>query len=159
MSQDELTLYILVGESLCMIQHLKDALSHSIVLKKEVKRPHDISKQVADRLIDKYRFYTLGKAIKIVKEEELFSEQLQKELERLLVERNWLVHRSIAHDRDEWDLNISRGKLFERTKHITRQSQTLLIQIEEDLMKFSESNGVDMSRVRDEISKHRRKTN
>lgn len=156
MAQDELTLYVLVGEALCMIQHLEDALSHSLVLKKDVKRPHRIPKVEADVLLKKYRLYTLGQAIKISKKEQLFSERVQGELEKLLTERNWLVHKSIAQNRDEWDLNISRGKLFDRIKAITKQSQRLQNLIEDDLIKFSEANGVEMSRVRNEITKHKR---
>ena len=33
-SQQELSLYCFVGESVCAVQHVEDALSHSIVLKK-----------------------------------------------------------------------------------------------------------------------------
>jgi hypothetical protein len=40
------------------------------------------------------------------------------------------------------------------SKTITTQAQKLLQLIEEDLIEFSEANGVDMSRVRAEINKH-----
>lgn len=155
MHQDEFTLYVLIGEALCMIQHLEDALSHALVLRKEVKRPNGIPKANADFFLKKYRSYTLGKAISIAKKEQLYTNQLQKELEEFLLKRNWLVHKSIAQNRDEWDLNISRGKLFNGIKAITKQAQRLQILIEDDLINFSETNGVDMSRVRAEIMKNR----
>ena len=41
-NQDEINLYCLVGEALCMVQHLEDALSHSITLKKDVKKPYSM---------------------------------------------------------------------------------------------------------------------
>nr|WP_321485606.1 hypothetical protein [uncultured Draconibacterium sp.] len=157
MHQDELTLYVLTGEALCMIQHLEDALSHAIVLKKEVKRPNGIPKTNADFFLNKYRSYTLGKAIGIAKKKQLYTHQLQQELKEFLSERNWLVHKSIAHNRDEWDMNVSRDKLFDRIKAVTNQALRLQTLIEDDLIIFSETNGVDMSRVQAEIMKHRKK--
>ena len=149
-SQQELALYCFVGESVCAVQHVEDALSHSIVLKKTKPR----LKSEADQLLEKHRSYTLGKAIKIAKEASLYPESLQQELKEFLSERNWLIHKSIAQGRDEWDLNVSREKLICRIRAITTQAQKLLHLIEEDLIEFSEANGVDMSRVRAEITKH-----
>ncbi len=149
-SQQELSLYCFVGESVCAVQHVEDALSHSIVLKKTKPR----LRSEADQLLEKHRSYTLGKAIKIAEQASLYPELLQQELREFLSERNWLIHNSIAQGRDEWDLNISREKLICRIKAITTQAQKLLQLIEEDLIEFSEANGVDMSRVKAEINKH-----
>lgn len=148
--QQELSLYCFVGESVCAVQHVEDALSHSIVLKKTKSR----LRSEADQLLEEHRSYTLGKAIKIAEQASLYPESLQQELREFLSERNWLIHKSIAQGRDEWDLNISREKLICRIKAITTQAQKLLQLIEEDLIEFSEANGVDMSRVRAEINKH-----
>ncbi len=149
-SQQELSLYCLVGQSVCAVQHVEDALSHSIVIKKTKPR----LRKEADKLLEKHRSYTLGQAIKIAKQECLYPELLQQELNEFLSERNWLIHKSIAQGRDEWDLNISREKLMIRIKAITIQAQKLQQLIEEDLILFSEDNGVDMTRVRAEINKH-----
>ena len=149
-SQQELSLYCFVGESVCAVQHVEDALSHSIVLKK-TKPP---LRSEADQLLGKHRSYTLGNAIKIAEQASLYPESLQQELKEFLSERNWLIHKSIAQGRDEWDLNISREKLICRIKAIATQAQKLLQLIEEDLIGFSEANGIDMSRVRAEINRH-----
>ena len=149
-SQQEINLYCFVGEAVCAVQHVEDALSHSIVLKKTKPR----LRSEADQLLEEHRSYTLGKAIKIAEQASLYPESLQQELREFLSERNWLIHKSIAQGRDEWDLNISREKLIFKIKAITTQAQKLLQLIEEDLIEFSEANGVDMSRVRAEINKH-----
>ena len=149
-SQQELSLYCFVGESVCAVQHVEDALSHSIVLKKAKPR----LRTEADQILEKHRSYTLGQAIKIAEKASLYPEPLQQELREFLSERNWLIHKSIAQGRDEWDANISRDKLIHRIKAITAQAQKLLQLIEEDLIEFSEANGVDMSRVRAGINKH-----
>lgn len=149
-SQPELMLYCLVGEAVCYVQHVEDALSHSIVLKKTKPK----TKLEADQLLAKHRTETLGSAISIAEKECLYPESLQQALNKFLSERNWLIHKSIAQNRDEWDLNISRDKLMARIKSITTQAQELIQLIEEDLIVFSENNGVDMTRVKDEINKH-----
>ena len=131
------------------MQHVEEALSNSIVLKTEKDR----TKAEADQLLDVQRSYTLGKSIKIAQEAGLYPGQLQQELKEFLIERNWLVHKSIAQGRDEWDLNISRDQVFRRIKAITLQAQRLQILVEEDLLNFCEENGRDMSGVRAEIEK------
>lgn len=149
-SKQELSLYCFVGEAVCAIQHIEDALSHSIVLKNNAPP----SKPEADQLLEKHRSYTLGKAINISEKAGLYEDALQQELKNFLSERNWLIHKSIAHDRDEWDSNTSRDQLFLRVKAITTHAQKLLQMIEADLIEFSEANGKDMSRVRAEIKEY-----
>jgi hypothetical protein len=149
-SQQEISLYLFLGESVCTIQHVEDAISHSIVLKKTMPR----TKLEGGTLLEKYRTYTLGNAIKISEQANLYPDPLQKELKALLSERNWLIHKCIAQSRDEWDLDIGRQKLIHRIKAITTKAQKVLQLIEEDLIRFSEVNGGDMSRVKSEISRY-----
>lgn len=149
-SQQEQSLYCVIGESICAVQHVEDALSHSIVLKKTKPK----LRSEADKLLEEHRSYTLGRAIKIVEEASLYPESILQELKEFLSERNWLIHKSIAQERDEWGLDAPSEKLFFRMKAITTQAQKLLQLIEEDLIEFSEANGVDMSRVRAEIDKY-----
>lgn len=149
-SQEEESLYLFVGESVCAIQHLEDALSHSIVLKKFKPKV----KAEADQLLVKHRLYTLGQAIKISEKASLYPDPLLKELNELLVERNWLIHKSTSHSRDDWDLDIGRENLIRRIRDITKKAQRIIQLIEEDLIEYSESNGVDMSRVKAEIRKN-----
>lgn len=148
-SQQEMTLYCFLGEAVCAVQHVEDALSHSIVLKKIKPR----LKSEADQCLERHRSYTLGKAITIAEKANLYPESLQQKLRDLLTERNWLIHKSIAHSRDEWDLNINREELIGRIKAVVTQAQKLQTLIEKDLIEFSEANGVNMSQVRAEINK------
>lgn len=149
-SQEELSLYCYVGESVSAVQHLEDALSHYIVIKKT--KPWQRSE--ADRLLEKHRSYTLGQAIKIAEKDSLYPESLQHELKYFLEERNWLIHKSIAQSRDKWDMNASREELIRRIKTITTKALKIQRMIENDLIIFCESNGVDMTRVRDKINKY-----
>ena len=95
-SQQELSLYCFVGESVCAVQHVEDVLSHSIVLKKIKPR----LKSEADKHLEKNQSYTLGKAIKIAEKGSLYPELLQRELKGFLLERNWLIHKSVLVQRE-----------------------------------------------------------
>lgn len=149
-SEPDISLYLLVGEAVCAVQHLEDALSHLIVLKK-ITPP---TKQKADQHLEKHRLYTLGRAIKIGVEAGVFSEELQENLNTFLNERNWLIHKSIAKSREEWDLNNSREELFNRIKAIITKAQEIQQMIEKNMMEFAESKGRDMSRVKAETKKY-----
>ncbi len=149
-SEQEITLYCYIGESVSAIQHLEDCLNHSIVIKSE--RPK--VREEADSLLLKYRTFTLGRAINFAEKHKLYSELLFKELRSLLSERNWLIHKSISQSRNDWDSNIVREELLLRIKTISNTSFTLMRKLEEDLITFSEVNSVDMSQVKAEIHKY-----
>ena len=149
-SEKEISLYSLLGESLCAVQILEDALSHSIVIK---KIPSD-QKKKADELLKKQRFYTFGRAIKIAKEESLLPKPLENQLSNLLEERNWLIHESITNDKDNYKSDAFFNNLYERTKAITLKAQNLKISIELDLIEYSEKQGIDMFRVKNEMNKN-----
>jgi hypothetical protein len=149
-SGKEISLYTLLGESLCAVQILEDALSYSIVLKKT--EPNQ--KKKAEDLLKKQSLYTFGKAINIAKKESLLPKHLENELSNLLEERNWLIHESITNDKNNYKSDSFFNKLFERTKAITLKAQKLQISIEMDLIEYSEKKGIDMSKVKNEMNKH-----
>lgn len=153
-NQDEIKLYCLIGEALCMVQHLEDVLSHSITLKKDVKIPFSMPLKKANELLEEYHFYTLGQAIKLVKKEGIYPESLLQNLDIFLLERNWLVHKCMRQNRDDMYSETSMHNLFHRIKNITEKAHTLLQSIEADLIDFSSSNGLDMSGVRAVMQKY-----
>lgn len=152
-SQNEINLYCLIGEAVCMVQILEDALSTSITLKKEVKKPGAIPLEVANKLREKYRSYTLGNAINLIRNENLFSESLQESLKNFVLERNWLIHKSIQNENETLSESNKR-----RIKSICEMARTLLASVETDLIQYSSSVGVDMSEVREAIQKHYEET-
>ncbi len=148
-NQDVAFLYSLIGEAMCMIQHLEGALNVSITLKKDVKYPHRISKEEADNFLKKYRSsITLGQAIQLVKKNGLYSDTLRGDLKAFLEERNWLVHKFLHQHLDDIQATSARDRLFHRIKSISDKAKMLREAVEADLIDFSESIGIDMSRVR-----------
>ncbi|HVY52945.1 MAG TPA: hypothetical protein VHA13_00310 [Gammaproteobacteria bacterium] len=148
-SQNIINLYCLIGEAVCTVQLLEDALSTSITLKKEVKKPGTIPLEVANQLREKYRSYTLGNVINLIRNENLFSESLQESLKNFVLERNWLIHKSIQNENEA--LSESNKQRIKSTSDMAR---ALLESVETDLIQYSSSVGVDMATVQASIQKH-----
>ncbi len=146
-NQEIASLYYLIGEAICMIQHLEGALSVSITLKKDVLYPHRISKEDANNFLRKNHSLTLGQAIKLASENRLYADTLYRDLAELQKERNWLVHKFIIDGLDDMYVASTRNNLFHRIKDISNKAKRLQEAINTDLIEFSESVGVDMSRT------------
>ena len=99
-SQNEINLYCLIGETVCMVQILEDALSALITLKWEVKIPGTIPLEEANNLREEHRSSTLGQAVKLIIKEKILPAQLQKALQNFVSERNWLIHKSIQNENE-----------------------------------------------------------
>lgn len=155
-SYDVTSLYCLIGEAICMIQHLEGALSVLITLKKDVKYPHRISKEEAKVFLEKCRLLTLGKAINLAKKTNLFSVTLCSSLEEILKERNWLVHKFLHDYLDNAHITSTIDGFVNKIKTISDEAKRLQEAIEADLIAFSESTGIDMSRVRAYIKHYSR---
>lgn len=137
-----------------MIQHVEDALSHALAMKKDIKHPRNMPKVEADGVLKKYRLLTLGKAISQAKKSQLYSEEFFAQFEGFPEERNWLVHKCIPYHLDEIFVASRKDALFQRIKCISNKAKHLQRIIEDDLIEYSESIGLDMSNVREAIKKH-----
>lgn len=142
-SQNEINFYCLIGEAVYMVQILEDALSTSITLKREVKIPGAIPLEEASKRREKYRSYTLGRALQITREEKILPIPLQEALNNFVSERNWLIHKSIQNENEILSESNKR-----RIKSTCEMARVLLASVETDLMQYSSSVGVDMSGVR-----------
>lgn len=144
-AQEEVVLFTMMGQALLNIQVLEECLSASITLKVDVGHPRKISKAEADKkLKHRLRKYTLGGAIKEASKNKLYSEEIQSALGDFLKERNWFTHRIV----DDVYTPAKWGTLFARIKAIASEAHRIQRAIEDDLILFSEANGLDMSNVR-----------
>lgn len=132
-SQDEMLLYCLIGKAVWVIQHLEDALSHSITLKKHVKKPYSLPLEQGNKILYEYRSYTLGKAIKILVQEDIFPESLQQVLANFLPKRNWLIHKCMYQSKNDFSSALSLNELFDKIKGIADEADLILNLIEEAL--------------------------
>jgi len=142
-NQDEITLYCFMGEAICKIQHVEQALSCSITLKMN----STVSKEMADEILKKHQSYTLGMAIKLAIKENLYSSMLQEELNIFLVQRNWLVHKAIFESREDIYSNTEKEELFRKIKNISDKAEIIQRELEDDMINFCTSKGKDMSKI------------
>ncbi|MFD1605428.1 hypothetical protein ACFSJW_02415 [Flavobacterium artemisiae] len=141
----EINLYCLIGEAVFKTQMVEQALSHSITLK---MNPAE-TKERADEFLKKNQRYTLGKAIGIAIREELYNLSLQNELNAFLEQRNWLVHKLIIGNEEDFNAGNIKEELLDRIKSISDKAESIQRIIEYDLIDFCSSKGKDMPETRE----------
>jgi hypothetical protein len=117
-SQDEITLYCYMGETVCMIQELESALSVSITIKKH----STATQEEGDKALNKQRRYTLGTAIQLAQKEKLFPWSLQSALNDFYKRRNWFIHDAMFESKDNRTSEIVRNQLFQKIKSIANDA-------------------------------------
>lgn len=148
-NEDEFLLYAYIGEAVCRIQMVEQALSCWLTMK---LNPH-VNLQQADDFLKTFQSYTLGKAIKEGEEQGVLNGDFVKELKLLLTERNWLIHKLIAENQNDLNYYEKRNNiivsLFSRIKAISNNSEYIRRKIEDMMMDFSELNNRDVSHIRE----------
>lgn len=146
-SQEEVFIFTMMGQALLNIQVLEDALSRSITLKADVGHPRKVSRAEVDELLKKRQSLTLGQAKGVAAQKGLYADELQAALGAFLEERNWFVHKSL----DDVYIPARRNALVARLNAIALEAHRIQRAIEDDLISFSERNGLDMSAVKASI--------
>lgn len=139
----EIDLYCSIGEALLKTQIAEQALSHSITLK---MNPAE-TKEKADEFLKQNQTYTLGQAIKIAVKEKLYNLKLQDELNAFLHERNWLIHKVICGNEEDFNAGNIKEELFHKIKSISNKAESIQHAIEYDLIDFCSSKGKNMSKI------------
>ncbi len=144
-NNSEINLYCFLGEALIKIQMVEQALSHSIT----IKMNPDETKEKANEFLKKHQRYTLGSAIKTALEKKLFNSVIQDDLNSFLEQRNWLVHRVIIGNEDNFNTGNIKEKLFQKIKSISNKAEDIQRVIEYDIIEFCSSKGKDMSNIKE----------
>lgn len=135
-------LYAQMGEAICKVQILEQALSHSIT----VKLNPDVAETDANVFLSKQQSLTFGTVVKLAAKVGAYSDKLQKALEELLAERNWLVHKAMLDSQRENRIVIVES-ILQRIKSIADNAEKLQLVLEWDLIEFAQSKGRNMSKV------------
>ncbi len=120
-SQEEITLFALMGQALLNIQVLEDTLSRSITLKGDVSHPRKISRSEVDALLKKRQKLTLGQAVGAASQKKLYADNLQAALGAFFEERNWFVHKSL----DDFYTPAHRNSLARKLKTIAAEAHRI----------------------------------
>ncbi len=140
-NNNEINLYCFLGEAVLKTQMVEQALSYSITLK---MNPAETEER-ADECLKQYQRYTLGQAIKIAIRENLYNLSLQNELNAFLNQRNWVVHKVIIGNEEDFNAGNIKEELFHKIKDISDKAESIQREIEYDLIDFCSSKGKDMS--------------
>lgn len=141
-NNNEINFYCFIGEAVLKTQMAEQSLSYSITLKMNSTE----TKERADECLKQYQSYTLGQAIKIAIRENLFNLSMQDELNAFLKQRNWLVHKVIIGNEEDFNAGKIKEELFHKIKDISDKAENIQRLIEYDLIDFCSSKGKDMSK-------------
>lgn len=142
-NNNEINFYCFLGEALLKTQIVEQALSHSITLKMNPRE----AKEQADEFLKRNQRYTLGQAIEIAIREGLYNLSLQGELKAFLKQRNWLVHKVIIGNEEDFNAGNIKEELLHKIKDISDKAESIQCVIEHDLIDFCTSKGKDMSEI------------
>lgn len=140
-NNNEINLYCFLGEALLKTQMAEQALSYSITIK---MNPAE-TKEGADKFLKQNQSYTLGHAIKIAIKEGLYNSSLQDKLNAFLEQRNWLVHKVICGNEEDFNARKIREELLDKIKAISDKALIIQREIEYDMIDFCSSKGKDMT--------------
>lgn len=142
-NKNELNLYCQLGEALLKTQMAEQALSYSITLKMNP----DVTKERADEFLKQHQTYTLGKAIKIAIDKELYSSLLQDELNNFLEQRNWLIHKVVIGNEPDFNAGVLKKELLDKIKSVSNKAESIQNKIQYDIIDFCTLRGKDMSNI------------
>lgn len=143
-NNSETKLYGFLGEALFKTQMAEQALSHSITLK---MNPTE-TKERADTFLNQNQSYTLGHAVKIAIKEKLYNSSLLDALNVFLQQRNWLIHKVICGNEEDFNAGNIKKDLLDKIKSVKDEAENIQRMVEYDLIDYCSSRGKDMSETR-----------
>lgn len=146
-SEELQVFFILIGESIWFLLNVEEALNNYIVLKKDVKVPGAVPFDQAEALLTKQRKNTFGKSLKIAREAQILSEELQQRLDSFKDERNWLVHHLMHKHHEDLYLDETRSALMNRLSAFSDEAQILHRLVETEMENFVVAHGIDRKKI------------
>ncbi len=131
-----------IGRNIWYIQYLEDLLHTLLTLKIEIKKPGQVTKDEARKLLEKHRRATLGTALQVAEKNKALADDILQGLRRLKEDRDWMVHRSMHQDGDLLYTTEGRNSLFMRLEQIMEKTRLLKVQVYAEITAFCSSHGI-----------------
>jgi len=128
-----------VGFALWQIQELESVAAQYFVLLSQAQKGMGL--QAGNILIEEAQKKTFGATIRRLAQSGLLTPGIERGLNDLLAERNWLVHKSRANSRSAPYNDVAARKLFGRLDRIAEQALALLKEIGELTECFAKKHG------------------
>ncbi len=113
-----------IGIAVWRLQELEGCAAHYLVLKTKAKQ--GMGTEAGDELISKALKQTFGATLREITKANILEPALQKRFDKILEERNWLVHKSLASSRSALQTDDSANRLITRINCIAKESLKLL---------------------------------
>ncbi|HEY6803300.1 MAG TPA: hypothetical protein VI306_06955 [Pyrinomonadaceae bacterium] len=140
-----------IGFALWQIQELESVAANYFVLLIQAQKGMGL--EAGNLLIEKAKKKTFGATVRRLAEAGLLTSQLERRLNDLLAERNWLVHGSREASRSAPYNDAAVTRLLDRIDGIAEQSLALLREIGELVEAFAKKHGTTEEYIA-ETSKH-----
>lgn len=112
-----------------------------------------MTRDEAESILEQYRRYTLGRAIKVVQQHAFYNQDTLRALQEALELRNWLVHRSISQRPDHIPSRQALMDLTIKVREVGQKIKSLQISVEKDLIEYSKSHGLDTTMIEKAMNK------
>ena len=142
-NQEELTVfYHEIGAAVWLIQYLEDILVKYLVAKRLKGQP--ITESDASLLLEKERKRTLGAKYKSAKIEGIIPTNLEGRFDKLLEERNWLIHESWYESGSNLYNDTMRERMIYRISQIQEETVQLQQLMFNEFISFFKTAGCDV---------------
>jgi|SRR5690554_5282443 len=142
-ASDELNIfYNSVGEAVWQIQYLEHAIVSFVVIKRHKRKPSSV-KEAYERL-ETERKGTLGSLYGRAKDEGIIPDNLKPRFDKLISERNWLIHDSRTMNSEDLYNDEKTCSIINRIESITNESKSLTREILQLLETFMSSEEFDL---------------
>lgn len=143
-------LFASIGESIWHIQNLEDALHTCITIKRDIKQRGAMPPEQAEAILREHRKNTLGKSLRISRETQILSIELESRLDKFKDERDWLVHRSVHQNREDLYVDKERYTLIDRIQILSSEARTLQKLVAKELEEFVVAQGVSREWIKNQ---------
>jgi len=138
-------LYRLVGEGIWQVQNMEDALQTLITIKVDVGQPGALPQGQAFERLAQYRSFTLGKCLKVCKDNSVLPWQLAERLSEFKADRDWLVHRSVNSHSEAVYSDEGREELFDKLVKFITHAKALQAELKDEMQRYAAEHGVDIA--------------
>ena len=133
--------YNLIGEAVWLIQYLEDVMVTFVVAKMHKRQPATAAE--AFSRLEKERKGTLGTIYKKAKSEGAIPPAYETRFDKLLEERNWLIHRSKGESSSDLYNDAFRMRMIQRISRIQEESVQLRQVLFNEFRSFLLAEGCD----------------
>lgn len=140
-----------LGIALWRLQELEGICADYLVLAAQAEK--GMGQERGEALLEKARKNTFGVTLNSMGKADLFTGELKVRFERILSERNWMVHHSLNDSRGAVHDDFLMHRLVDRVDQITREASSLITEIGKLGEEFTKRHGATEEEISQRAAK------